>query len=240
MPPRLPTFCPGCPHRDSASLCLEIKKHFMDADYMRRRHGCGPVDLVFHGDTGCYTMLMFPPTTPLMHDYSGMGLGAGTGSGIDCFITNKEVVFMGDSTFFHSGQIGISQAIKLGQDITIIVLDNRTTAMTGHQPTPGVDYDILGNPTLAQDIEDVVRGMAPDDELVRVVRVDPEKRAQYRRLLEETFLADGVKIVIADKECGITRFRRRRREQRALGRRLGYVPAAEHMNVNQDICRFCL
>ncbi|MCD6303818.1 MAG: glutamate synthase small subunit, partial [Planctomycetes bacterium] len=239
MPPRLPTFCPGCPHRDSASVCLEIKKQFMDPAYMARRHARGPVDLMFHGDTGCYTMLMYPPTTPLMHDYSGMGLGGGTGSGVDPFITNKEAVFMGDSTFFHSGQIAISQAIKLGQDITFIILDNSTTAMTGHQPTPGVDFDILGHPTARQDIEDVVRGMAPD-ESVRVVRADPQRRKQYRRLLEETFLADGVKVIVATKECGITRNRRRRRHQRAVARRLGYLPVAHHMNINQDVCRFCL
>ena len=102
---------------------------------MRRTHGRGPVDLLFHGDTGCYTMLMYPPNAPLMHDYSGMGLGGGTGVGTDPFTTNKQVVFMGDSTFFHSGQIAISQAVKLGQDITFIILDNPTTAMTGHQPT---------------------------------------------------------------------------------------------------------
>ncbi len=238
-PPRLPSFCPGCPHRDSASLCLEIKKSFADELYMRRMHKRGAVDLVFHGDTGCYTMLMFPPNTPLMHNYSGMGLGAGTGSGIDPFVTNKQVVFMGDSTFFHSGQIGISQAIKLGQDITFIILDNRTTAMTGHQPTPGVDYDILGNSTAAQSIDDIVRGMSIDGTLP-VVRVSPERRTEYRRLLEQTFLSDGVKIIIADKECGITRTRRRRRAERQVIRNTGFLPAWEHMNVNQDICNFCL
>jgi len=240
MPPRLPTFCPGCPHRDSATVCLEIKERFADPNYMRRVHECEPVDLMFHGDTGCYTMLMFPPTSPLMHDYSGMGLGAGTGSGVDPFITNKEVVFMGDSTFFHSGQIAISQAIKIGQDITFIILDNSTTGMTGHQPTPGVAFDILGNPTPRQDIEEIVRGMAPDAESVVVARADPSKRKPYHHLLEETFLADGVKVIIADKECGITRTRRRRREQRAQVRHLGYVPVAHHMNINQEICRFCL
>jgi len=57
-------------------------------------------------------MLMFPPTEQLMHNYSGMGLGGGTGSGIDPFITNKQIVFMGDGTFFHSGQIAISNSIK--------------------------------------------------------------------------------------------------------------------------------
>ncbi len=239
LPARLPTFCPGCPHRDSASMCLEIKKRFMDESYMRKRHGRGPVDLMFHGDTGCYTMLLFPPNDPLMHDYSGMGLGGGTGIGTDQFITNKEVVFMGDGTFFHSGQLAISQAVKFSQDITFIILDNSTTAMTGHQPTPGVDYDIIGNPTPVQDIAEIISGMAGDSGLT-VVRTDPEKRKQYARLLEGAFLADGVKVVIADKECGITRHRRKRREERAVRRRLGYLPTWAHMNVNQEVCRFCL
>jgi indolepyruvate ferredoxin oxidoreductase len=239
-PPRVPTFCPGCPHRDSASVCLEVKKAFMDPAYMARSHGRGPVDLLFHGDTGCYTMLMFPPTTQLMHDYSGMGLGGGTGSGTDPFIRNKEVVFMGDSTFFHSGQIAIGHAIKIGQDITFIILDNSTTAMTGHQPTPGVDYDILGKRTPKQDIEEIVRGIAPDSQQVPVVRADPEKRKQYRRLLEATFLADGVKVIIADKECGITRTRRKRRIERGLTRAQGFLPVSQQMGINQEICRFCL
>ena len=237
--PRTATFCPGCPHRDSANVCLQIKQQFADEKYMRRVHRRGAVDLVFHGDTGCYTMLMFPPNEPLMHDYSGMGLGGGTGSGIDPFITNKQVVFMGDSTFFHSGQIAISQAIKLGQDITFIILDNRTTAMTGHQPTPGVDYDVLGNPTAVQDIEEIVRGIAGSSG-ASIARVDPEKRQQYRRLLERTFLDEGVKIVIADKECGITRMRRQRRQERTIVKEKGFLPSWEHMNINVDICRFCL
>jgi len=239
LPQRLPTFCPGCPHRDTADLCLEIKKRFMDGEYMQAAHGCGPVDLMFHGDTGCYTMLMYPPNEVLMHDYSGMGLGGGTGSGTDPFITNQQVVFMGDSTFFHSGQIAISQAIKLGQDITFIILDNRTTAMTGHQPTPGVDYDILGGPTPAQSIDEIIRGMDAYGQM-QVVRVNVERRREYRRLLEKTFLAEGVKVVIADKECGITRLRRKRREERAITRRRGFLPDWEHMNINPELCRFCL
>jgi len=239
LPPRLPSFCAGCPHRDSASLCLEIKRRFMDADYMRRRHKMNPVDLVFHGDIGCYTMLMFPPNTQLMHNLSGMGLGGGTGAGMDPFITNKQVVFMGDSTFFHCGVTAISQAVKLGQDITFIILDNRTTAMTGHQPTPASEYDVIGNPTPAQEIQDVIQGIGARGNLT-VARVDPEKRKAYGELLEETFLADGVKVLIADKECGITRVRRKKRAERVVRRHLGYLPKWDHMNVNQEICRFCL
>jgi len=239
LPSRLPTFCPGCPHRDTASLCLEIKRRFMEPTYMREKHGAEPVDLIFHGGCGCYTMMMFPPNTALMHDYSGMGLGGGSGVGTDALLTNKEVVFMGDGTFYHSGALAISQAVKLGQDITFIILDNSTTAMTGHQPNPGVDYDIIGNPTAVQDIREIVSSMAGSSELM-VARVDPEKRGQYKQLLEQTFLADGVKVLIADKECAITRGRRRRREERNTRRRLGYLPSWEHMNVNLEACRFCL
>ncbi len=238
MPIRLASFCPGCPHRDSAALCLEIKRKFMDPAYMKRRYGREPVDLVFHGDTGCYTMLMYPPNTPLMHDYSGMGLGGSTGAGTDPFITNKEVVFMGDSTFFHSGQVAIGQAITLNQDITFIILDNSTTAMTGHQPHPGNDFDIVGESTPAESIEDIVRGIG--GELgVGISRINPEHKDDYHRLLEATFLADGVKVIIADKECGITRNRRRKREEREMTADRGFLPRREYMNINQDICRFC-
>jgi len=239
LPPRIPSFCPGCPHRDSAALCLQIKKSFMDADYMRKTHKRGPTDLVFHGDIGCYTMLMFPPNAPLMHDLSGMGLGGGTGSGTDPFIENAEAVFMGDSTFFHSGVIAISQAIKLGQNITFIILDNSTTGMTGHQTTPELDFDVLGAHTDVQSIAETVRGLASTTE-VPVVRVNPEETGEYRVLLENVFLQKGVKVIIADKECGITRIRRRRREQRQVVKDRGYLPKARHMNVNTEICRFCL
>jgi len=238
IPVRTPTFCPGCPHRDSAAVLLEIRRRFADERYMLRRHGRKPVDLVFHGDTGCYTMLMFEPNAQLMHNYSGMGLGGGTGSGIDPFITNKQVVFMGDSTFFHSGATAISNAIAARQDITFIILDNGTTAMTGHQPLPSVDKDLLQRPILAQDIERVARAITGGK--VPVHRINPEHRKSYHRLLEKTILADGVKIIIADKECGITYHRRRMRALRAEQRKKGFVRRTVAMNVTPEVCEYCL
>ncbi|MCG3179713.1 MAG: hypothetical protein BIFFINMI_02054 [Phycisphaerae bacterium] len=239
LPTRTPTFCPGCPHRDSSNVLLEIKRAFRDEGYMRRHHRRGPVDLVFHGDTGCYTMLMFAPNESLMHDYSGMGLGGATGAGIDPFIDNKQVVFMGDSTFFHSGSASVSNAIKQGQDITFIILDNKTTAMTGHQPTPSVETDILGRPTFAQDIEQVVRGMSTYGPAT-VVRVNPERREEYKSVLEETVLADGVKVIVADKECGITYHRRLAEARRQLEQRRGFLPRLKMMDVTQEVCENCL
>ena len=112
IPKRTPTFCPGCPHRDSSSVFLEITEQFMDADYMKKHHDSGPVDLVFHGDIGCYSMLKYEPFPRLMHNLSAMALGGGSGAGIDPFIENKQIVFMGDSTFFHGGMAAISDSIK--------------------------------------------------------------------------------------------------------------------------------
>jgi indolepyruvate ferredoxin oxidoreductase len=238
IPPRTPTFCPGCPHRDSASVLIEVKKQFMDAGYMRRHHRRGPVDVVFHGDTGCYTMLMFEPTKDLMHNYSGMGLGGGTGAGIDPFITNKQVVFLGDSTFFHSGMLGISNALEQGQDITYIILDNQTTAMTGHQPTPQSGVDIIGEPTYRQNIDRIVEAMLGQN--VHVVRANPAYRESWKKTLEDTILRDGVKVVVADKECGITYHRRESREERQQIKQRGFLRQKRYVNVNPDVCEYCL
>ncbi len=239
IPQRTPTFCPGCPHRDSSSVFLELKKDFLKSAYMQKHHRMKPVDLVFHGDTGCYTMLMFEPNQELMHNYSGMGLGGGTGAGINPFITNKQVVFMGDSTFFHSGMVAISDAIKNNQDITFMILDNGTIAMTGHQPTPNSACDGMGEPTVIQDIAKVAEGMAAHAG-VKVRRVNPAYRESYRQLLEETILMNGIKIIIADKECGITFDRKVVREEKRIAKKLGYLPKKKYVNVTPEVCEYCL
>ncbi len=242
IPLRTPTFCPGCPHRDSSNVLLEIRRDLLDANYMLEHHKRKPVDMIAHGDTGCYTMLMFEPNKPLMHNYSGMGLGGGTGAGVDPFVENKQIVFMGDGTFHHSGQVAISQSIYNGQDITYIILDNKTTAMTGHQGHSGVDFDLTGNPMNALDIERIVIGLVPKKikKDVRIVRINPADRDRYRKLMEQTILADGVKIVIADKECGITYNRRVKAGDRAQLKQHGYLPKKSHMNVATEVCEFCL
>jgi indolepyruvate ferredoxin oxidoreductase len=240
---RTPSFCPGCPHRDSASVLNKIIDNFEDPDYMLGNHGQDPAKLIFHGDIGCYSLLKYEPFERLMHNLSGMGLGGGTGAGIDPFIDNKQLVFMGDSTFFHSGMAAISDAIKHGQDIVFVILDNKTTAMTGHQPTPGVDVDIMGRPTFAQDIEEVVRGLGGGSKAQRpamIVRMNPSDRVAYRDVLEAALLMKGVKIVIADKECGITYHRRRRSEEAREIKEHGFLAKEAHINVTPEVCEYCL
>lgn len=239
IPQRTPTFCPGCPHRDSSSVFLEITKQFMDAEYMKKHHNSPPIDLVFHGDIGCYSMLKYEPFPRLMHNLSAMALGGGTGAGIDPFIVNKQVVFMGDSTFFHGGMSAISDSIKNNQDIAYIILDNQTTAMTGHQPTPAGEFDILGNPTFAQDIEKIAQGLAGNSE-IDIVRTNPENRVNYKKYLEKTILKPGVKIVIADKECAITYHRRVLQEQQKTKAKHGFLQEEKHINITPEVCEFCL
>jgi indolepyruvate ferredoxin oxidoreductase len=238
IPARTPTFCPGCPHRDSSSVSQGIKRDFADAAYMKRVHDRDAVDVIFHGESGCHSMLQFEPNVGLMQDYSGMGLGGGTGAGMDPFITNKQVVFLGDSTFFHSGMVAVSDAVKNAQDITFIILDNKTTAMTGHQPTPGGNKDVMFETTFAQDIEQVIRGFGRD--AVPLFRVNPAYRDPYRTLLEEVILQDGVKVVIADKECGITYHRRLRRERKELVKAKGFLPVEKFINITPEVCEYCL
>ncbi|HVS72712.1 MAG TPA: 2-oxoacid:acceptor oxidoreductase family protein [Phycisphaerae bacterium] len=254
VPVRTPAYCPGCPHRDSSSALLEIRQKLLDPQYMQTTYGKSPTDLVAHGDTGCYTMMMFEPNKPLMHNYSGMGLGGATGAGADPFITNKQIVFMGDGTFFHSGQVAIANAITQQQDITFIILENRTTAMTGHQPNPTLEEDIMGNKILSHDIERIVRSLIPDAAgplgmnaretkevpRARVIRMNPASRDDYKNMLEKVILEDGVKIVIADKECGITFHRRRRRAEQAEKKEVGFVREKTYMNVSEEVCEYCL
>ena len=237
VPPRTPSFCPGCPHRDSASVLKRTATDFTDPDYMRSRGG-RTTDLVFHGDIGCYSMLKYAPFSRLMHNLSGMGLGGATGAGIDPFIDNKQLVFMGDSTFFHTGMTAISDSIKNGQDLTYVILDNKSTAMTGHQPTPGLGVDILGRPTTAQDIEQAVRGLGGQQ--LPVHRIDPSNRQAYKELIEATLLQPGVKVVIADKECGITAQRRERATAAAIVAERGFLPVEEHVNISEEVCEYCL
>lgn len=239
IPVRAPTFCSGCPHRDSAVVSLQMKKDFLDPNLMDKKHGSKPVDLLFHGESGCHSMLQFAPNEGLMQNYSGMGLGGGTGAGVDPFITNKQVVFLGDSTFFHSGMVAVSDSIKNRQNITYVILDNKTTAMTGHQPTPGNDFDLMERKTFAQNIENVIGGMV-GGENIPVFRADPADRENYRKLLEDLVLRDGVKIVIADKECGITYQRRLNKSKKQILKSQGYLDQEERINITPEVCEYCL
>src|SRR2546429_2501063 len=240
VPPRTPGFCAGCPHRETLSA---VKK---------MRDQPAHKDIFAHGDIGCYSMSFLPPFAE-MYNLTAMGLGGAAGSGMDPFVTNKQYALMGDSTFFWRGITAISNSIKEGQDILYIILDNKTTAMTGHQPTPASGHNIMGDKTVAQDIEGIVKAMGRpkskdswdrvsrlwNGHEVYVKRLPPSNRKRYMAELHKAFEKPGVKVVIADKECGITFHRRKRAERAQIVEKRGYVPREVFVNISQEVCENC-
>jgi indolepyruvate ferredoxin oxidoreductase len=234
---RTPSYCAGCPHRGSSSVIQELRKRLGDHNYMERTHGREPLQIISHGGIGCYSLNFLPPFRD-MHNMAAMGLGGAAGMGAYPFTTNKHYVMCGDSTFFHSEMSTLSNAIKDRQDILYIILDNKNTAMTGHQTTPASAYDVMGYKTIQQDIEAVVRGMDSDGQ-VFVRRIDPSKRDMYLDLLEDAFLMDGVRVVIADRECGITYHKRRRAAVNGVLRADGFLREERHINITPEVCENC-
>ena len=224
VPPRSPGFCAGCPHRETLSAV-----HSMREEPAHK-------DIFAHGDIGCYSMSFLPPFGE-MHNLTAMALGGAAGSGMDPFVTNKQYALMGDSTFFWRGMTAISNSIKEAQDILYIILENKNTAMTGHQPTPESGHNIMGDKTTAQDIESIVRAMGQGQIYIR--KMPPSNREKYMKELDKAFAIPGVKVVIADKECGITFHKRKRAERNRIIDRQGFIPREEFVNISQEVCENC-
>jgi indolepyruvate ferredoxin oxidoreductase alpha subunit len=119
--PRLPQMCPGCGHR---SAFHAIKRAL-------------PPGAITVGDIGCHSLGFLPPYDMGQVLFSmGHSVSTATGLALDNS-TRKVVAFVGDSTFFHAGMPGLVNAVMRDSDITLVLMDNGTTAMTGHQPRPG-------------------------------------------------------------------------------------------------------
>jgi indolepyruvate ferredoxin oxidoreductase len=232
--PRTPTYCAGCPHRGTSSPLIEIRRRLADPAYMRRVHGRGPVDLIAHGGIGCYSMAVMPPYEE-MHNLSAMGLGGATGAGTAPHVTNKHYVLVGDGTFFHGEMSTMANAIKQRQDILFIVLDNKNTAMTGHQGTPASETDLLGRPQSPLEIERIIAAMGP----TFLARSNPDDRGAHMDLIERALLMDGTRVVISDKECAITSGRRVRAERARTVEEQGYLPEITRFNIVEETCENC-
>jgi indolepyruvate ferredoxin oxidoreductase, alpha subunit len=150
LPQRLPNFCAGCPHRASywaikTALALDNRDGFA------------------LGDIGCYALGVMPTgynTIATVHSMgSGAGLAAGFGKLGALGLRQPVVAVIGDSTFYHSGIAPLLNARTTGADYLCIVLDNGTTAMTGHQPHPGCAVSAMGDPTVALPIADLIRNL---------------------------------------------------------------------------------
>ncbi len=144
IPQRPPNLCAGCSHR---------------ASYYIIKQATEGLATIYPSDIGCYTLGLLPPLS--MADFLiCMGSSVGTGCGFSKATDKKVISFIGDSTFFHSGIPGLINAVFNNHNFTLVILDNSTTAMTGHQPNPGVDMQQLNLDGYNRvSIESVVRGV---------------------------------------------------------------------------------
>lgn len=224
LPRRLPTFCPGCPHRETLSLLKDLRKTLSKED----------IHLISHGDVGCYSLSFLQPFYE-MHNLSAMGQGGALGAGVDFFTTNPSVVLMGDSTFFHSGITDISNSVQSGHSITYILLDNDNTAMTGHQMTPVSGVSVDGQNRPRQEILPIVKNLG----VVSAIEVNPSDRYFYKNLLLETVKKDGVKVIVSNKECGLTFHGRKKREMRNQLAKGKTIEIQKYYQINSSVCEDC-
>jgi indolepyruvate ferredoxin oxidoreductase len=224
LPRRLPTFCPGCPHRETLSLLKDLRA-YLDKQGIK---------LISHGDVGCYSLSFLPPFKE-MHNLSAMGQGGALGAGVDMFTDNPSVVLMGDSTFFHSGVTDISNSVQMDHNITYIILNNDNTAMTGHQMTPASGLSVEGKQRPRQDIKQIVKGIGVSE----VLEVNPSDRYFYQNLMRDFVSKSGTKVIVSNKECALTYQARVRSKERKDIESRGEVKKKTFYQINTDACVDC-
>lgn len=197
LPERPPTLCPGCSHRGIFTVLRKLR-------------------VFVSGDIGCYALGALPPFDA-MHCSTCMGASISMAHGMAQVLEpsanprDKIVAVIGDSTFFHSGVTSLMDvAYNKGRTLSII-LDNRTTAMTGGQENPGTGKTLLKEPTVMTDIPALCRGLG----IERVAEVDPYDLEQTELVLREELAAEGASVVIAKAPC-VLQFKIKRPPYRIL------------------------
>jgi len=241
LPDRPPNLCPGCPHR---AMYYSVKMALKDLG----------VEGVFPTDIGCYTLGLLPPLS--MADFLiCMGSSINTAGGISRATNQKVLAFIGDSTFFHSGLPGLANAVHQGHDFLLIILDNGTTAMTGHQPHPGVTLTPPGYPCEHVPLKRVVRALGVEKLWV----VNPFKYQETLAATKEAVQAAGVRVLISEAPCPLHVHRLQGRKSKARFRvtdkcrdcrhcldyfgcpamQLNDKPGGGRMLIDPDLCSGC-
>lgn len=212
IPTRPPILCSGCPHRASFYAAKKASKGVA----------------IYPQDIGCYTLSFAPPlnTGDLLFC---MGSSVGTAGGFSKITDQKVIAFIGDSTFFHAGIPGLINAVHNKQRFVLCILDNSTTAMTGHQPHPGLGMDGLGLPAPSISIPEIVKACG-----VKFLRiVDPNNLKECIKVFKDALEFDEVAVVITKRKCIILELRDRRRRGERIKR---YTVDKEKCNE----CHYCI
>lgn len=182
LPVRPPVLCAGCPHRAS----------FYDVKVAMKGEKC-----VFCGDIGCYTLGNAAPLD-MCDTCLCMGAGITVAQGLWHVEPDTHAfAFVGDSTFFASGVTGVVNAFYNQARLTVCVLDNSTTAMTGHQPHPGTGRTAMGEAVMPVSIERVLRAIG----LECVETVDPLDHERAVEVVRHVDALPGVKAIIFKSPC---------------------------------------
>lgn len=181
LPARPPVMCPGCPHRGM----------FYQLNRMK---------VTVCGDIGCYTLGALPPLNSMdacvcMGASIGMALGMEKARGKE--FARKLVGVIGDSTFVHSGITPLIDIVYNRGTTTVIILDNGTTAMTGHQDHPATGFDVYGQAVPKLDLEALIRGIG----IKRVRIVDPLDLQQTHQALKEELAVEEPSVIISRRPC---------------------------------------
>ena len=178
LPPRPPILCPGCPHRATFTVTKKLK-------------------LVVNGDIGCYTLAFLPPQGAV-HTCGCMGASIGVAHGVSrASIQQRHVAAIGDSTFFHTGMPALLNVAYNQSNTITLILDNRTTAMTGHQQHPGTGKTLQGKDTVAVEFEPLVRTMG----ISHVTTVDAYKIKEVEAALREALDREEPSVIVVRREC---------------------------------------
>ena len=194
-----PSFEPGGRPRPSREPLCEDCPYIPAFDSLlavMARHG-GRDAFVVTGETGCMVRSQLPPYAMMDVKY-GMGSSIGLGAGLArTGLPQRVIALSGDSALLHSGLGELIDAAQAELDLLVVILANKTTALSGGQPHPGTGHDARGKPRLPVDLAALVR--AAGVKLVRVV--DPEDRRATEAALEEALTAGGLSAVIAQRAC---------------------------------------
>lgn len=213
LPARPPVLCPGCPHRATVYAMELVSKQL------------GLKNAIYPTDIGCYSLGVQKPYNE--GDYLlCMGSSVGTAAGFSKSTDQPVIAFIGDSTFFHAGIPGIVNAVHNGHKFTLIVMDNRTTAMTGNQSNPGVPINGMLEESPEVSIEELVKAAG-----VKFVRtIDPTDIKNTMQTLKEALRFDGVSAIISRSECALLRDDAKNKAGQPI------VP----YEVNQAKCTLCM
>ncbi len=182
LPVRPPVLCAGCPHRASFYAVKQAMKGQKTA---------------FCGDIGCYTLGNAMPLD-MVDTCLCMGAGLGIAQSLNRLEKDRSCfAFVGDSTFFASALPGVVNAVYNQAEFTLVVLDNSTTAMTGHQPHPGTGHTMMGEVVEKISIESILRGIG----VSAVETVDPLDHALAVETVRKTAALPGVKAIIFRSPC---------------------------------------